>query len=800
MTRALSIFIVFLAIVNIGRSQKGYCPKFLGSLDLKRLVVEDHRSDSIDIVHTQLKLDFSKLAEKQVTGRAQLSIRALLPGVKRVNFDFEGLTVDRVEAEGLLYSKAENATLTLQFAEAIPTKEEKIIAVTYHGSPLQDSSGWGGFYFEGEYAWNLGVGFAADPHSYGRVWFPCFDNFIERSTFEFHITTQPDKYAACNGMLKSIDHLEGGYLRYHWMMRDAIPSYLSCVAIGPYTVLSSTYAGLDSNLPVELFCAESDSGRTASSFVHLHDAIAAFEQAYGDYRFEKVGYSLVPFNAGAMEHASNITYPISAAGGGLGSEGLMVHELAHMWWGNNITCQTDGDMWINEGWATFSEYLFRERVYGRDAYEKRMLSDLRYMLQFGHHSEEGYRPVAGQPHSYTYGDHVYKKGALVAHNLRGYLGDSAFFATTTQLMSAFQFQPVNSDTLEQFMSANANMDLSCFFRDWVYNPGWNAIVLDSFKVQAAENGYEVTLHVQQKLKGTARFHSGVPVHYTIYDSDWNKIAGKEIMSGKWDVLKVQSPLKPAWIVLNEKNQQAGAMTADQLCVASQGSHSFENMQWDIEVTSVKDSALLRFEQIWCAPDPVKAFSKKDIQISSDHYWRVGGLNLENVQMEGQFLYDGRMEKGAAYTDPSLFADSRGRLVLLHRSSSRTNWEEYKHYQSDDLGSPDGKMGLIMLKEILPGEYVLARRASQAGGQIQRNGLRGTAVYSEPLEGEIILKDPQRVVDRFRLYSQRGILIYESLVVSDSMVVDLRDSEEKFAHYELIGRYSEVLDAGNVRVK
>ena len=107
----------------------------------------------------------------------------------------------------------------------------------------------------------------------------------------------------------------------------------------------------------------------------------------------KVGFSLVPFNGGAMEHATNIAYPISAANGGLGSEGLMSHELAHMWWGDNITCQTDGDMWINEGWASFSVYLFFEEVYGREAYKSAMLDDLVYMLRYGHHFEEGFRAV-----------------------------------------------------------------------------------------------------------------------------------------------------------------------------------------------------------------------------------------------------------------------------------------------------------------------------------------------------------------------------------------------------------------------
>ena len=160
----------------------------------------------------------------------------------------------------------------------------------------------------------------------------------------------------------------------------------------------------------------------------------------------------MPFNAGAMEHATNITYPIYAVNGGLGQEELMAHELAHMWWGDNVTCQTDGDMWINEGWASFSEYLFLEDVYSRERYESAMKADLREMLQFAHHREEMYRAVSGQPHEYVYGDHVYKKGALVAHNLRGYMGDEAFFSAIDQFMEQFKHSAVSSDSLEKWFS------------------------------------------------------------------------------------------------------------------------------------------------------------------------------------------------------------------------------------------------------------------------------------------------------------------------------------------------------------
>src|SRR5690606_2565466 len=129
---------------------------------------------------------------------------------------------------------------------------------------------------------------------------------------------------------------------YHWHLPQSIPSYLACVAVAPYSVVTYPHQGIAEEFPVELHAKASDTTSLKSAFVHLGDAIEAFENSYGAYSWGKVGYTLVPFNAGAMEHATNIAYPIYAASG-LSQEALMAHELGHMWWGDLVTCETAGD-------------------------------------------------------------------------------------------------------------------------------------------------------------------------------------------------------------------------------------------------------------------------------------------------------------------------------------------------------------------------------------------------------------------------------------------------------------------------
>ena len=113
-----------------------------------------------------------------------------------------------------------------------------------------------------------------------------------------------------------------------------------------------------------------------------------------------------------MEHATNIAYPRYAiANGDKTSETLFAHELAHHWWGNTITCKTQEDMWLNEGWASYSERLFLEAVYGKKAYEDDIEANHHSVLQFAHVLDEAVLPVSGIGHANTYGRHVYDKGA-----------------------------------------------------------------------------------------------------------------------------------------------------------------------------------------------------------------------------------------------------------------------------------------------------------------------------------------------------------------------------------------------------
>lgn len=787
------LILVIVAVVQTASSQSLECSHH-GVHRGERTEIDDFRSDSIDIIHTIVSIDFSNTNGQSLVGNSNITIQPKLDGVDRVSFDFEGLTVDSVVGENVESFAHLDSFLVVNFTSALPLNQGLGLNVYYHGTPLKDASGWGGFYFAGGFIFNLGVGFAADPHSYGRVWFPCFDNFIERSTFEYYITTASDKRAACNGELLSESVNLDSTRLYHWKLDQPIPSYLACVAVGSYEIVNDEVMGENGVIPIQLFARASDTNNLKASFIHLKDAISKFENAYGDYKFNKVGYSLVPFNGGAMEHATNITYPISAANGSLGSESLMAHELAHMWWGDNITCQTDGDMWINEGWASFSVYLFFEEVYGRQAYEEAMLDDLVYMLRYGHYYEEEFRPVSGQPNEYVYGDHVYKKGALVAHNLRGYLGDETFFSVIEKFMDEYQFQPVSSDTLEQFFSEESGIDLSFFFRDWVFHGGYNVVVLDSFQYS---NSGTTKLFLQQKLRGIDQFHDNVPVYYRLYDQNRNIQEGLVSMSGKYAEVDVPASFEPVFVLLNPKNELAQARTSDFRSITNTGFVALDHMLWQVTVDQLTDSAWVWFDQLWTTPDPIKDWANKPYRMNDNRYWSVSGLDLENVEMSAIIFYNGKTEGSTGFLDVSLVSETEDSLILLHRPSSKDDWSEYGFYTKNVLGDATNATGYVELSKVLPGEYVFANVDQSVLSAPVSAEFDQSRVFPNPTSGKITIINKSGDVSNIKVFSMDGKLAVEKKILRGSDSLDMNMSSSGVYLYELLNSDNRVVEKGKI---
>jgi len=367
---------------------------------------ENNYRDSVDVAHYQINMDFSDLESKQIKANTILKITAQKDELKSIALDLLGLKVDKVLLNKKAIKYSYNSKVLRINLDKIYTKKDTLeLNVYYHGTPKKDKS-WGGFFITSEYAFNYGVGMKALPPNYGRVWYPCIDNFTDRATYEYHITVKKEHTAVCSGTLNKVDEYANKYI-YHWQLNKPIPTYISSIAVSDYVVLKDTVKGLERTIPIEIYVNRKDKEAGKITFAHVKDFFHAYEKAYGAYQWEKIGYVATPFKNGAMEHATNIAYGANCNGNST-CEYTLAHELSHHWFGNLVTCRTEKDMWLNEGWAVFSEAVFEEHLRGKQAYKNYIRKKHKRVLQYAHLLDKSYLPLYGIPHAQTYGETVYR--------------------------------------------------------------------------------------------------------------------------------------------------------------------------------------------------------------------------------------------------------------------------------------------------------------------------------------------------------------------------------------------------------
>ncbi len=680
------------------------------------------RSDSIDIKQTIVYFDITDFNAKNITAHANLLIESKINGQNQVLFDLEGLQVDSVLWNGnqAIFTHT-GALLTVNTPTTFNQTDTAVLDLYYRGQPLQDPT-WGGFYFVGNYGFQMGVGFQAQPHSVGRYWHPCFDNFVERSPYEFFITTTSAHMGVANGIFKDSTLLSNGNIRWHYNLEEAIPSYLAAIAVSDYTWVKKSLSGKSGITPAWIAAPPVDTNKVNGSFANLQSSFSMLENNFGTHSFSKVGYTLVPFSAGAMEHATNIHIGSAFIDGSLNYETLIAHELAHHWWGDLVTCQTAGDMWLNEGWASYAEHLHMEYTYGQEAFRDALAADHYAVLSQAHYRDDGYKALSPMDSLHTYGPTVYNKGADVIQSLRSYLGDSLFFAGTTAFLNANKFKDINSADLRDYLSTTSGKSLMDFFDDWVFQPGFPHFSIDSTQVIPIGNQFETTVYLRHRKHQANHYYKDVPIEIAFYDDMFMKHIYQLTFSGRCMSLKVNLPFNPLIIAIDPNEKIADATTADDFVINKVGFTNLAHSKTKLfiqQLNNTNDSSLIRIEHNWIPPDRFSVNPMNDYVLNNQRYWRVSGINLQNASGYIEFPYDGTSSD--YFIDSSWIIGSELNIRLFYRKDASQNWS----FADDSLRAynPTDKKGNVLLKKIEAGEYCFG---------IRRPG------YTDPLTSDIPL--------------------------------------------------------------
>lgn len=312
----------------------------------------------------------------------------------------------------------------------------------------------------------------------GSVWYPCKDHYSEEPDRGASLTISIDDHMGVlvgNGRLKSQRSINGK-TAYTWSVTNPINNYGISFYIGKYVKINESYQGEKGQLTLDFWVLDYNRNKAINHLIpETVKTVKAFEKWFGPYPFYEDGLKMVESSYIGMEHQSAVAYGNKFKMGrfsfknltdlDLRTDRLIVHELAHEWFGNNITMSDIADRWVQEGFAAYGEELFIEELLGRDAgrdfYLTRIPNKLRNKSPLI--SDYGVFKDAGQD--------MYFKGWAIVHMLREIIHDDAKFkAFLRALNQAFYHQTIYSGQLEKFCSEYFKQDFSKYFEQYLRFP------------------------------------------------------------------------------------------------------------------------------------------------------------------------------------------------------------------------------------------------------------------------------------------------------------------------------------------
>jgi aminopeptidase N len=413
-----------------------------------------HGDPTYDVQHYDLSLHY-QVRSNDLRGRAVLDVVVRRPA-RELTLDLRGLTATKVTVDGSRPARSTHrrGRLVITLAKAARVDQHLSLAVTYHGHPTPVAGLHGGAGWE---ELHDGVIVASQPHG-ASSWFPCNDRPSDKASYRMEITATSGYHVVANGVLTA---RRRGASRTTWVFEQAEPmaSYLATVQIGRYAETSLE----GSPVPVTLVRPPWLAAKVDSALARQAEMVTTLSRRFGPYPFPAYTVVVTP---DALE------IPLEAQGmamfgsnymdGDWRTERLAAHELAHQWFGNSLTVARWQDIWLHEGFACYSEWIWSEDSGGRAADEHarehwERLSSLPQDLVLA-------APAPGQ----LFDDRVYKRGALALHALRRVLGDQAFFATLRSWVADHAYGSVTTAMFLDHVSRRSSAEGAELFDSWLF--------------------------------------------------------------------------------------------------------------------------------------------------------------------------------------------------------------------------------------------------------------------------------------------------------------------------------------------
>src|SRR5258705_5153388 len=444
--------------------------------------IPDH---DFDTRHVALDLRFDWERE-QLIGRETLIFAPLITNLRSIKLDAANITTTSVKlSSGPILQFASDAAkgqLTITLDRAYQPADQLTLAIEYHTNGPTDPTRIGlvglGLKFikpspddptRPKQIWSQGES------EYNHYWFPCFDHPNDFFTSEVNAAVPKPLMVVSNGKLLETKENADGTRTFHWKIEAPHASYLTSIIVGEYKAVTGSYAGIP--VTTNVYPNEFEEGKITAA--RLPEMVKFFSEVTGvKYPYEKYAQTVARDFNGGMENISATTQydvMIHDARTELDqtSDSLESHELAHMWFGDYVTCRNWSDIWLNESFATYFQALWDEHHLGHDDF---LYSDVKGNKDqyYSAWAQGNRRPIVTKHYANpdaVFDTYAYPRGGAVLHMLRTYLGEENWWRSINHYLNKYAHQPVETAQFRIAIEETTGQSMDWFFDEWLYKMG-----------------------------------------------------------------------------------------------------------------------------------------------------------------------------------------------------------------------------------------------------------------------------------------------------------------------------------------
>ena len=468
---------------------------------------------NIDIQHYKFELSLSDSADV-IYGTAQITILFKKAGMQNFRLDLinktaerkdKGMVIDAINVDNtpVVYTH-QNDEVIISLPKSSTANETIVFTITYHGIPF-DGLRIGATMFGDRSFFN------ENWPNRARHWLPTMDHPSDKATSEFIVTAPTHYKVISNGLLMEESAMGNNTKLTHWKQSVPVSCWLFVLGVADFAV---KYVDQFNGKSIETWVYAKNREAGFYDFDKPTKAVLEFYSSYiGPFAYEKLANIQCASVNGGMETSSAIFYGQDLINGKQDERirNIVIHEIAHQWFGNAVTETTWDDAWLSEGFATFFTLLFIEKEYGKEEYEKGISKAKKAVfdmaIKMPDFSIVSNRSAEKEP--VTSGI-TYQKGAWVLYMLRNLVGDVNFKKGIQSYYTKFYNANATTDDFRAAMEKASGKDLKIFFRQWLYQPV-NPVINGSWEYDAVTK--KITLQVEQAQMGDMLFNLPLEIGY-----------------------------------------------------------------------------------------------------------------------------------------------------------------------------------------------------------------------------------------------------------------------------------------------